>query len=412
MPQVNSYRYQLPKKAIKSDCPQCGPRHRNTLSRYVDTRTGELLPESYGRCDRESNCGYSLSPYQKTASGLSYADEVYQQWKENNPMQPQTNTLSKTVPRKETLLRPVCCIPDALFSQSLSHFDQNQFAQLLSQQFGQSKADELLQRFLIGTSARWPGACVFWYIDEQGRKRGGQIKLFGPDWHTANYIDHEGQKRSKTSWVHSVLTYRLKKSGTPLPDWLVEYNKNGECSPCLFGLPQLLTAPIDTPIAIVEAPKTAIVCTHYLPDFIWLAVGALSYLNAARLAPIRGRRIMLFPDLNAYDDRVNEQGKKVKGWLSRADELQANGFDIEVSGYLEQVASEEQKKKGFDLADFLLIPDDPRPRWIRAGQIIYGEVLKYEPCDNYPVELDTPNELDAVPTIKQQASALYFTMNK
>ncbi|GAB4042281.1 hypothetical protein GCM10028774_53880 [Spirosoma jeollabukense] len=69
-------RYQLPRKAVKGDCPQCGPRHRRTLSRYVDTQTSDPLPELYGRCDRESNCGYHLSPYHKGASGLSYHDEL------------------------------------------------------------------------------------------------------------------------------------------------------------------------------------------------------------------------------------------------------------------------------------------------------------------------------------------------
>ncbi|GAB3995152.1 hypothetical protein GCM10028807_34570 [Spirosoma daeguense] len=300
-------------------------------------------------------------------------------------MQPKTNVHPKTVSRSEKPPRPIYCIPDSLFNQSLGHYDQNQFAKLLSQQFGQNKALELLKLFQVGTSARWPGACVFWYIDEQGRKRGGQIKLFGSDWHTAKYIDHEGRKRSKTSWVHSALTYRLEKAGTPLPDWLVEYNKNGECSSCLFGLSQLLTAPLNTPIAIVEAPKTAIICTYYLPDFIWLAVGALSYLNADRLAPIRGRKIMLFPDLNGFVD-----------WSYRAKQLQANGFDIEVSDYLEQVTSEEQKQKGLDLADFLLIPNqsaqsDVRPNntWLLDGRLIYGEVLAFEPSDSYPADWDT-----------------------
>ena len=384
-------RYQLPKKAIKSDCPGCGPKHRRTLSRYVDTRTGEPLPEPYGRCDRESNCGYHLSPYYKTASGLSYADEVYQYWKADNhaaaPRQhghrmsngKRPDSMSSTrnaVPPSAPA--PIYSIPDEVFSRSIGHYDKNQLARLLSQQLGQSVASELLQRFHVGTSARWPGACVFWYIDEQNRKRGGQIKLFGPDWHTAK----KSNGKSKTSWVHSALTYRLEKGETgtqerPLPDWLVDYNQCGECSPCLFGLPQLLTAPVDMPVAIVEAPKTAIVCTAYLPDFIWLAVGALSYLNAERLRPIRGRKIVLYPDLNAYYDRVNEQGQAVKGWLSRADELRANGFHVEVSDFLEQRATDEQKQAGLDLADFLL-QQTPEPDTT-------GPALSLVPSTNRPL---------------------------
>ena len=457
---AKDYRYQLPKKAQKIDCPDCGPKHRKTLKRYVDTRTGEPLPEPYGRCDRESNCGYDLNPYHKTASGLSYAEEMYQQhqqpkipkawfrmagkWKRNGCTRAsmvsgfqealigatpdEAERIAKfifdkpTLPTQPTQPAPVCSIPDEVFRQSLGHYDKNQFARLLSQQFGPRKALELLQQFHVGTSARWPGACVFWYIDEQNRKRGGQIKLFGADWHTEKYTNQQGEKKSKTSWVHSALTYRLDKAGTgtpgqPLPDWLVEYNQYGECSPCLFGLPQLLTAPVDIPVAIVEAPKTAIICSHYLPGFVWLAVGALSYLNPQRLAPVRGRKVILYPDLNAYSDRVNEQGQTVKGWLSRANELQACGFDVEVSNFLEQLASDEQKQAGLDLADYLLTApasvstiaeQEARPECRTTGSMLKPDESQldrdaYPPLvfdSPYPAEWDEPNAPDAVPTIR------------
>lgn len=394
---AQTYRYQLPKKAFKSDCPDCGPKHRRTLSRYVDSQTGEPLPEPYGRCDRESNCSYHLSPYHKSASGLSYADEVYQQWKEDSPMPARANQ-PKRVSSPPSAPALVYSIPDEVFNQSLGHYDKNQFARLLLQQFGHRKAIELLQRFHIGTSARWPGACVFWYIDEQNRKRGGQIKLFGSDWHTEKYVDRDGRKRAKVDWVHSALKYRTEKAGTPLPDWLIEYNDKGERSSCLFGLPQLRTEIADKPIAIVEAPKTAIVCTVYLPDFIWLAVGSLSYLTLntdvgrARLAPVRGRKVMLFPDLNAFAD-----------WSKRAEQLRANGFVVEVSDYLETHASEEQKQAGLDLADYLL-RQPPTVSTIAEQIASPGAILKpdesqierlmVEPCSNYPASWDKLNETD------------------
>jgi hypothetical protein len=323
---------------------------------------------------------------------MSYADEVYQCWKNDNPL-PTRRITSKKLIQYPSLSSPVYSIPDEMFDKSLSHYDRNNFARLLQQQFGQRKAIELLQRFHIGTSSRWPGACVFWYIDDKGRKRGGQIKLFSSDWHTAKNFNG----KSKVDWVHSALTYRLEKAGTLQPDWLVDYNQYGECSPCLFGLWQLLTDPTDKPVAIVEAPKTAIICTVYLPDFIWLAVGALSYLNAERLTPIRGRKVMLFPDLNAYYDRVKESGHTLKGWLNRAGELRANGFDIEVSDFLEQRANDEQKRAGLDLADFLL-QQPPTVTTINELQASPCAILKPDesqlerlevaPCNTYPPEWD------------------------
>ncbi|WP_198175323.1 DUF6371 domain-containing protein [Spirosoma telluris] len=418
---VKPYRYQLPKKAIKADCPQCGPRHRKTLSRYIDTKTGEPLPESYGRCDRESNCGYSLSPYQKTASGMSYADEDREQsqmppipkkwfrmagkWKRNgtsrrgmvegfqDPLIGATAEEAERIarfifdkplqPTQPTQTSRVYAIPDEIVKQSLGHYQQNQFARLLIRQFGQTKAHELLYRFQIGTSSRWSGACVFWLTDEQYRARSGQVVLFADDWHKAHYTDQEGNPKVCISSVsHGLLRRYRQKQETP-PDWLTDYHNDAPRWPVLFGLHQLADVPIDTPIAIVEAPKTAVVCSALIPGFVWLAAGALSYLNVERLAPLRGRSIRLFPDLS-------KDGKAFVRWSKVADELNTKGYQIGVSDYLEQRASTEQKEKGLDLADFLLIPNQSRPNntWLLDGRMIYGEVLEFKPCDSYPPEWD------------------------
>ena len=434
------YRYQFPVKAIKTNCPQCGPKHRKTLSRYIDTQTGEALPEVYGRCDRASNCGYDLNPYHKSPSGMSYADEV----RERNQMPPipkswfhmagkqkrngvnrrcfvetvmtmegatsqQAEYVARFIfdetetPIKPAPPRPVCSIPDEVFSPSIGHYGQNQFARLLVRRFGNEQARALLDRFQIGTSARWPGACVFWYIDEQGRKRGGQIKLFNDDWHTAKYTDRQGQTRSKTDWVHTALRYRLEKAGTPLPDWLTAYVEKADCSPCLFGLPQLSNAPIDQPIAIVEAPKTAVICSALVPGFVWLAVGALSYLNAERLAPLRGRVVKLFPDLST-------EGTAYARWNHVADQLSTQGYQISTSDFLESRATDQQREQGLDLADFLL-SEPPIVKtlaeWVaRPGSILRPdesqiERLQVDPCDEYPAEWDTPNAASDVPTIRE-----------
>ena len=424
---AKTLRYKLPKKAIKSDCPQCAPKHRKSLSRYVDAQTGESLPDIYGRCDRESNCGYHLSPYHKGSSGLSYHDEqkalnrigtIPKEWFRMAGKQKRNGVTKRgfvqclmemeaaTMEQAERVANYVFdkpdhltqtsspdnstyAIPDEVFRASLGHYEQNQLAKLLIEQVGAEVAAILLNRFKIGTSSRWPGACVFWYVDEKGRKRGGQIKLFGDDFHTVKYKDKEGQTRSKTSWVHSALIRRYTQKQQPIPDWLTEYDEKADRSPCLFGLPQLKTEPIDKPIAIVEAPKTAILCSHYFPQFIWMAVGGKSYLTAERLAPLKGRKIALYPDLNAYADLVNEKGQINKGWLTKSKELQADGFTLTVSDFLENLASDEDLAKGLDLADYLLrLSSEKRPYLFLFGRKISGEVLEVEPCDSYPAEWD------------------------
>lgn len=438
---AQTYRYQLPKKAIKADCPQCGPRHRRSLSRYVDTHTGEPLPESFGRCDRESNCSYHLSPYHKSASGLSYADEVRQQnqmlpipkawfrmagkWKRNGcarasmvsgfqetligATHEQAEAIAKFIYDKQpTPLRrtgstlptppaPVYSLPDEVIKQSLGHYDKNQFARLLDRQFGASVADALLQRFQIGTSARWPGACVFWLKDEQGRARSGQVVLFADDWHKARYTNRQGESKVCISSVSHGLLRRYRQAQQPAPDWLQDYHENAPRWPVLFGLHQLPDYPTDTPVAIVEAPKTAVIGAALISGFVWLAVGSLSYLNAERLAPLRRRSVVLYPD-------ASTDGKAFTRWSKVADELNTKGYQIAVSDLLERRATDEQKQAGCDLADFLLMPDrcagaTPRPCWVIDGQSIYGETLATEPTDSYPPQWDAPNAPDAVPTI-------------
>jgi len=55
-----NFRYILEKGSKKYHCPECTKR-RFVL--YIDTETGEYLPDHYGRCDRESKCSYQLNPY-------------------------------------------------------------------------------------------------------------------------------------------------------------------------------------------------------------------------------------------------------------------------------------------------------------------------------------------------------------
>jgi hypothetical protein len=58
---------------------------------------------------------------------------------------------------------------------------------------------------------------------------------------------------------------------------------------------------------------------------------------------LRGRKVVLFPDINAYED-----------WEMKARQLKAKHIQVEVSFYLEEHATDEQRRNGYDIVDFLI----------------------------------------------------------
>ena len=76
-----------------------------------------------------------------------------------------------------------------------------------------------------------------------------------------------------------------------------------------------------------------------MPDYLWMSTGSLNEFKPSKLNVLKGRRVVAFPDLGAYDY-----------WLKKAAMID---FPIEVSNYLEKNATEVQRKEGLDIADFL-----------------------------------------------------------
>lgn len=167
-------------------------------------------------------------------------------------------------------------------------------------------------------SKHWNGATVFWQIDTRGKVRTGKIMLYSPT--TGKRVKN---LELPVYWVHKA----LKQS---------EF----ELRQCLFGEHLLIDK--TKPVAIVESEKTAVIASVYLPQFIWVAVGSLTNLNAEKCSILKGRTVTLFPDLNGFDK-----------WSSKAKELSHLAI-FTVSDLLERKATEAERKQGFDLADYLI----------------------------------------------------------
>ena len=100
-------------------------------------------------------------------------------------------------------------------------------------------------------------------------------------------------------------------------------------------------------VAVVEAEKTAVILSEHYPDCMWLAAGGLNELTPAKLFPLRGSRIILFPD-------TDTEGKAYTTWYKVMLEAQRLlGHPIHLSSILEQRATREQKERKIDLVEFL-----------------------------------------------------------
>lgn len=318
--------FHLDKSSRKFPCPACGKRR---FVRYVRADTGQYLTDVYGRCDRQAHCGYHRSPYRE---GLAK----------------DTQWVPDPFPVTRRKAKPAT-IPHEVYDRLRGGYASNGFLSFLHDAapfpFPFEAVRMVADLYRLGTVRRgtMAGAVAFPFIDLAGNVRAVQLKRFGAGNHTTG-----------TGWLHSEFAKFHNAKGRPLPSWLEAYTRAEAKVSCLFG-EHLLSAYPHSPVAVVEAPKTAVYATLYfgLPDdpgaMLWLAVGSLSYLNRDRCKALRGRRVALFPDLS-------KDGAAYRLWSAKAREL--NGAipaaSFTVSDLLEKGASEQDRAEGCDLADFLI----------------------------------------------------------
>lgn len=333
-----NYKYKLASNKIpKITCPYC--QAKKHWQRFIDEETNEALPSHYGRCDNASKCGAELNPY---VDGYAKNNEDLDSY------------WSKRVIPKVKEVEP-SFIPIEVFSRTRSGYEKNIFIQNLFSgiafPFEVQDVERVISQYHLGTITKGyrSGANTFPFIDSLGNVRAIQVKQFDNKNHTIG-----------TDFLHSIIEKHYTKKSKELPEWLKEYNKNETKVSCLFGEHLLRRYP-NNPIALVEAPKTAIYGTLYFgfpdrkTDFIWLAVYNLSSLNLNKCQSLKGRKVSLFPDLS-------KGGKAFELWSTKAKVIQnkLNGSTFIVSDILERLAPEEDRAKGKDIADYL-IENDWRP---------------------------------------------------
>lgn len=290
---MNNFQYILDSSSRKFSCPYCG---KKRFVRYVDSQADDYLTKEYGRCDREHNCGYHLTP-RKERSSVN------------------THVFDHLTSRKKS--KPVQFIPYETFHKSQNGYEKNSFVQYLLTLFDPDTVNNLIARYHIATSKHWSGATVFWQVDIKNRIRTGRIMCYDQDGHRDKYKNH---------WVHSLLykDLNLKQS--------------------YFG--EHLLSDTSRPVAIVESAKTAVIASAYFPDFIWLGCDGSNGLMPGthnKHEVLRRRKVTLFPDIGKFDQ-----------WSKTANKLQSI-CKVNVSDLLETQAPKEHH--GYDIADYLIMFD-------------------------------------------------------
>ena len=216
-------------------------------------------------------------------------------------------------------------------------------------------------RYRLGASRL--GGVIFWQIDQEERVHDGKVMYYQPDCHR--------DKGRNPTWVSALLRRR-----NPFPD------SPHETSHCFFGAhlisplnERLFRPPLTPPnsggetaigngyrrdregqggrssIAVVEAEKTAVILSELYPQYVWLAAGGLGEVQVDKFRPLRGHKVIMFPD-------TDPEGVAYKRWYEAAERVMQQPFwedspPIRVSNVLERHASPEQKARKIDLVDFL-----------------------------------------------------------
>jgi len=396
---TKKYRYELEKGSKKHRCPSCG---KKSYVRYFDTKTSDNLPKSYGRCDRESNCGYhnkppKPQPKKKESIIRQYKDRLIFEFEYSVELKDSVKALSnsrfnkddkcwyiisqgvseevrefakkhnfvlhesknryksiKKVKPKVASKSKRVFIPSEILKATFKGYEKNVFIQNLLKHekhpFLEKDVEQVINHYCLGTITKGPraGAITFPFIDINDEIRTIQVKQF----------DQNNKTASKgTDFLHAMFKRDLNTKKKPLPQWLQEYlEMDYTMVSCLFG-EHLLTKYPTNPIGLVEAPKTAIYATLYFgfPDnsksLLWLAVYNLSSLNYEKCKELNGRQVILFPDLS-------KNGHAFKLWSTIARKLsQLIPAVFTISDLLERYANSIDKEKGLDLGDYLIRHD-------------------------------------------------------
>jgi hypothetical protein len=300
----------------RHECPNCGDKRSFTY--YVD-EDGNILDKSVGRCNHESECGYNYTPKQWFKDNPTDYDRPAKMQYRFNRVHP--GSIIHEPQKEPDYINPNFLIKSVSYDSMLVCYLCGLFSK------------ETIQRVWndYGVGATKDQSVIYWQIDINGNVRTGKVVKYNGE------TGHRIKDGTGVNWIHAI----MKKKNLLSDSFnLVQ---------CLFGEHLLKMYP-NKPVALVEAEKTALVCSMVYPDYNWLATGGKSQLSFDKMKVLSGRKVIAFPDIDGFGY-----------WQDKAKDLERHGLNINVSDYLQSVATDEDRKNKIDIADLILKEKETTP---------------------------------------------------
>lgn len=184
---------------------------------------------------------------------------------------------------------PVAYLPMEVVDKM--HSPCSQFVRWLVERLGNVEAVRgVYEAYRLGATRT--GGVIFWQIDIEGRLRTGKVMHYHPDGHRVKDAEDFARMRGVPF---------TEKSPQPLYFYHSQLRRQGvigegqRVEQCLFG-EHLLAGRPDATVCLVESEKTAVVCSILYPQYLWLATGGCQQLSVRKLAVLRGREVVVYPD--------------------------------------------------------------------------------------------------------------------
>ena len=285
---------------------------KKVFTRYIDTENNNIyISDIVGKCNRLDKCGYHYTPHQyftdnpwkrdaqPREDGVSFFR--FNREKEKKKDAPAPKRQCAGLPRR---------VLDATMTQNSAYLAW------LESRFGSDTTLRICNEYYVGGIAN---RAVFWQVDGEGCIHTGKIMAY--DEHTGKRLKGEGT----VEWIHAV----MRREGSLPEEW--------ELVQCMYGEHLLKRYP-DKVVAVTEGAKTAHIGAILMPTMVWVGVDSMMSLTAEMLSPLKGRRVVLFPD----------EGKGYEVWSSKIGTIAAEvGFTYAVSSFM------EGRDGGSDIADLI-----------------------------------------------------------